>query len=60
MTTTEAAAVAGVTVKGIQSAIHTGKLIAHKVGRDWHIEPVDFRRWLASPRKAGRPRKDKQ
>lgn len=59
MTTSEAATAAHMTIKGIQSAIHTGRLSAIKIGRDWWIERRDFDRWFASPRKAGRPRKEK-
>ncbi len=57
MTTAKAAELSGLTVKGIQAACERGRLPARKIGRDWHIEKRDFDRWLASPRKAGRPRK---
>lgn len=57
MTTNEAAKKSSLSVKGIQSAIHSGKLPAVKIGRDWWIEPVDFERWMNEPRKVGRPRK---
>ena len=58
MTTPEAAAAAGCTINNIQAAIHRGRLTATKVGRDWHITQADFEKWLASPRKPGRPRKE--
>ena len=59
MTTTDCARLARVTRKAIQAAIHRGKLPAVKVGRDWQISKEDFDKWLASPRKVGRPRKEK-
>ena len=58
MTTTEAARLARMSVKGIQSAIHRSQLRAVKIGRDWHIEPRDLEAWLACPRKQGRPKKE--
>ena len=44
--------------KNIQAAIKRGKLPAEKVGRDWHIERADFDKWMSSPRKVGRPKKE--
>lgn len=57
MTTADAARLARVTVKGIQAAIHRGRLSAVKIGRDWQIDPASFDAWLSSPRKVGRPAK---
>ena len=59
MTTTDAARLSRMTIKAIQAAIKRGKLPAVKVGRDWQIERADFDTWLSSPRKVGRPRKEK-
>lgn len=59
MTTKEAALASGLSIKGIQSAIHSGRLPAVKIGRDWQIDPQDFYAWLSSPRKVGRPKKEK-
>ena len=57
MTTADAARLARMTVKGIQAAIHRGRLPAIKVGRDWQIDPKDFDKWMSIPRKVGRPAK---
>jgi excisionase family DNA binding protein len=59
MTTTDCARLARCTRKAIQAAIQRGKLPASKVGRDWQIERADFDTWLSSPRKVGRPRKER-
>lgn len=59
MTTNEAAEKSGLSVKGIQSAIHSGRLPACKIGRDWQIDSKDFDAWLSSSRKVGRPKKEK-
>lgn len=59
MTTTEAAALAGLPRRTIQTAIRRGRLSAVKIGRDWQIDRADFDKWLSSPRKVGRPRKEK-
>lgn len=45
--------------KNIQAAIQRGNLPAAKVGRDWQIERADFDTWLSSPRKVGRPKKER-
>lgn len=60
MTTTDAALLAHCTVKAIQAACQRGNLKAIKHGRDWWIERADFDKWLASPRKVGRPKKEKK
>lgn len=59
MTTTDAARIARCTIQNIQAHIKRGNLPATKIGRDWQISRADFDKWLASPRKVGRPRKEK-
>lgn len=60
MTTTEAAALTGLPRRTIQTAIRRGHLLATKIGRDWQIDRADLDKWLASPRKVGRPKKETQ
>lgn len=56
--TKDAARLAHCTVKGVQAAIHRGKLPTIKIGRDCQIAQEDFKKWMDSPRKVGHPRKD--
>jgi excisionase family DNA binding protein len=60
MTTNDAALAAHCTRQAIQQAIKRGKLPACKIGRDWQIDSKDFDAWLSSPRKVGRPKKEKR
>ena len=57
-TTGKLADAAGATSGYISQLCREGRLDAEKVGRDWMIVDESARRWLASPRKVGRPRKD--
>lgn len=58
LTTTEAAAVLGVSRRRVNELIKLGTLRATKPGRDWDIDPVSVETYKNSPRKAG-PKKKK-
>jgi excisionase family DNA binding protein len=58
MTTTEAAAILGVTRAWLWRLIKAGKIAAEMRGRDWWIEPEEVERYKRERRQAGRPRKD--
>jgi len=45
MTTTEAAAILGITPHTLRQQIAKGKLKARKVGRDYQIRPSDVERY---------------
>lgn len=53
LTTTQAAAELGITVRRVQALIKAGKLVAVKTGRDWLISPVALN--AVRVRKSGRP-----
>lgn len=53
LTTAQAAARAGITVRGVRKAIERGALPACKVGRDWLITEVDLVVWIG--RRAPKP-----
>lgn len=57
MTTKEAAAMLGVSVRHIQTLVKNGQLKARKDGRDWKITKADARRLRR--RKPGRQRREK-
>jgi excisionase family DNA binding protein len=59
MTTAEAAAELGVTVRRVQALIGAGRLAASKVGRDWWITPAALDKVRVRPPR-GRPRKNPQ
>lgn len=48
MTTTEAAALLGISPKTVRRQAETGKLRARKVGRDWHITPAAVEAYRAA------------
>lgn len=58
MTTTEAAAVLGVTRAWLWRLIKAGKIAAEMRGRDWWIEPGEVERYKRERRQVGRPRKE--
>jgi excisionase family DNA binding protein len=45
MTTTEAAAILGITPHTLRQQIAKGKLVARKVGRDYQIRPAEVERY---------------
>ena len=55
LTTKDAAAVLGISLRQVQTLIKQGRLPAHKMGRDYIIKESDLR--LVSHRPKGRPRK---
>jgi excisionase family DNA binding protein len=55
MTTEQAAAALGISVKRVQALIKSGRLIAEKKGRDWHINPDALQAVMDRPN--GRPKK---
>jgi excisionase family DNA binding protein len=57
ITTTEAAARLGVTVRRVQAMINDGVLPAQKSGRDWLIQEHDLGAVQLITRKVGRPGK---
>ena len=54
MTIPEAAERLGLSVSIVRRYCSTGKLPAHKVGRDWTVRQQDLERFAASPRRRGR------
>ncbi len=50
-TTQQAADKIGVTQVAIQVAIHRGRLLAFKIGRDWIIDQEELNRWNKVRRK---------
>lgn len=56
LTTTQAAAQLGISVRGVQALIASGTLRATRLGRDWAIRPADVERARGRPGR-GRPRK---
>lgn len=58
LTTKQAAAALGVTVRRVQAMIKAGRLAATKAGRDWLIEPDALD--AVRVRKSGRPARPKE
>jgi excisionase family DNA binding protein len=54
LTTTEAAALLGVSRPRVLALIHLGTLQAKKHGRDWQVDAASVEAYKNSPRKAGR------
>ncbi len=54
----EAAAQLGICGRRVQTLIDEGRLTGEKVGKGWRIDPASIAAYAASPRKAGRPRKE--
>ena len=48
MTTTEAAALLGLSPNTVRRQIENGAIHARKVGRDWHITPREVERYRAA------------
>ena len=55
LTTPQAAARLGVTVRRVEKFITDGRLPARKVGRDWLIDEKDLSTFAAKERRNGRP-----
>jgi excisionase family DNA binding protein len=60
LTTTQAAAIAGVKQATISKAIQRGQLSAGHFGQARTIERSELERWLRERRPVGRPRKEQQ
>ncbi len=56
-TTTEAAALLGVTVRAVRAHIKRGNIRATRFGRDWQITPEEIERFKRQRRPAHRPKK---
>ena len=50
------AAAIGITEARVRQLAASGEIKAEKFGRDWHIDPTEVERVLASPQTRGRPR----
>lgn len=57
---TQAAKNSGLSVAYIRRLVATGKVKGEKIGAYWVIKQNDLQRFLATPRKTGRPSLDKQ
>lgn len=57
-TTTEAAAILGVSRAWVWRLIKEGKLSAERRGRDWWVEDSEVERYKRERKPAHRPRKD--
>ena len=55
LTTTQAAAFLGVSVRRVQKLIADGRLPATRFGGAWEVQLADLRAFAATPRRAGRP-----
>lgn len=53
LTTTEAAAVLGVSRPRVLTLIHLGTIKAEKFGRDWQVDAASVEEYRKSSRKAG-------
>lgn len=57
MTTREAAAALGVSVRRVQAAIKAGRIKAEKIGRDWDVDIESVEAYAVSAARKHRPRK---
>lgn len=53
MTLPEAARILGVTPDTLRQQIHAGRLVARKVGRDWHVTPGEVARYRKESKRRG-------
>lgn len=56
LTTLEAAELAGYTQRHVGLLAATGKIVAKKFGRDWHIDRLSFLNYLKAVEKIGAKR----
>jgi excisionase family DNA binding protein len=60
LSTEQAAAITGLHVETVRSYLREGRIPYRRVGRMYLIDSTDLKRWMAVPRKPGRPpRKDR-
>jgi excisionase family DNA binding protein len=57
VSTQQAAEITGLHVETIREYLRAGRIRAQRIGRVYVIDERDLRRFMAVPRKAGRPRK---
>lgn len=58
VSTRQAAEVTGLHVETIREYLRAGRIKATRIGRTYVIDERDLRRFMAIPRKSGRPRKE--
>lgn len=57
VSTRQAAEITGLHVETIREYLRAGRIKAQRIGRVYVIDERDLRRFMATPRKPGRPRK---
>jgi excisionase family DNA binding protein len=57
VSTQRAAEITGLHVETIREYLRAGRIKATRIGRTYVIDERDLRRFMATPRKPGRPRK---
>ena len=60
VSTQRAAEITGLHAETIREYLRAGRIKATRIGRTYVIDERDLRRFMATPRKPGRPRKDKR
>lgn len=58
VSTQQAAEITGLHVETIREYLRAGRIKATRIGRTYVIDERDLRRFMATPRKPGRPRKE--
>jgi len=57
ISTTQAATRLGITERAVRKLVDSGTLPAHKIGREWFIDPADLERATVKNRRPGRPKR---
>ena len=60
VSTQQAAEITGLHVETIREYLRAGRIKATRIGRTYVIDERDLRRFMATPRKPGRPPKEKR
>jgi excisionase family DNA binding protein len=60
VSTQKAAEITGLHVETIREYLRAGRIKATRIGRTYVIDERDLRRFMATPRKPGRPPKEKR
>jgi excisionase family DNA binding protein len=60
VSTQRAAEITGLHVETIREYLRAGRIKATRIGRTYVIDERDLRRFMATPRKPGRPPKEKR